>query len=105
VTEAVNGEQAIDICRQKLFDIIVMDQYMEESGGVMIGTEVITALREMKVTSIIIGCSGNDVEAEFIASGADLVWKKPLPMNEVIVEQLRLKLQSRQVQTNASSMA
>lgn len=97
VTEAMNGEQALLICEHQIFDFIVMDQYMEESGGTVLGTDVILTLRQkMKVTSIIIGCSGNDLDAEFFASGADFVWKKPMPSNVEIIQQFRRKLYQRQ---------
>jgi two-component system, sensor histidine kinase len=90
VTEAVNGEQALLLCEQKPFDVIVMDQYMEESGGVMLGTDVIAALRELnRSAALIIGCSGNDLDAKFLAAGADFVWKKPIPTNAEIIHQFR----------------
>jgi hypothetical protein len=66
-----------------------MDNYMEEAGGVLRGTEVVCALRSMQVESVIIGCSGNHLESEFKAAGADLVWMKPVPSNEEIILQFR----------------
>jgi hypothetical protein len=57
---AVNGEEALEIVRERSFDIIICDQYMEESGGVLVGTDVIIAMRREKVQSLIVGCSGND---------------------------------------------
>jgi CheY-like chemotaxis protein len=90
VTEAVNGEQALSLCEQKTFDVIVMDQYMEESGGVMLGTDVIAALRQLnRSAALIIGCSGNDLDDTFLAAGADFVWKKPIPTNAEIIHQFR----------------
>ena len=46
--EAVNGEEALKICAStpQEFDIIVVDQYMEEAGGVMLGTDVVMAMKE-----------------------------------------------------------
>jgi CheY-like chemotaxis protein len=105
VTEAVNGEQALAICETQQFDVIVMDQYMEESGGVMVGTDAIYALRRQQIggtvqrsLTLIIGCSGNDVDDKFLAAGADLVWKKPMPSNVEIIQQIRqgLRLKRRQ---------
>lgn len=92
VTEAVNGEQALVICNREVFDVIIVDQYMEEAGGVMVGTDVIIAMRRSRVASIIIGCSGNDLDDEFHAAGADLIWKKPMPSNAEIIRQLRHEL-------------
>jgi signal transduction histidine kinase/CheY-like chemotaxis protein len=84
VAEACTGEEALLICGKQDFDVIIVDQYMEEAGGVMVGTDAIYALRRMGVTSIVIGCSGNDLDAEFIDAGVDIVWQKPIPSNEEI---------------------
>ena len=37
ITMAVNGEEALEIVRERSFDIIICDQYMEESGGILVG--------------------------------------------------------------------
>jgi CheY-like chemotaxis protein len=74
VQEASTGEQALMICcgtdegsdaeyhrhdsRHQAFDIIVVDQFMEESGGVLVGTDVVIALRRSKLDCVIIGNSG-----------------------------------------------
>jgi len=89
ISEAATGEAALSICEMENFDVIVMDQYMEEAGGVLVGTDVITTMRRSNVDAFIIGCSGNDLEAPFLSAGADLVWGKPLPSNSVIKQQLR----------------
>jgi hypothetical protein len=69
---------------------------MEEAGGVMVGTDVVFAMRRQKLDSIIIGCSGNDMDELFKESGADWVWKKPMPSNSIIVKQLRSGLKKRE---------
>ncbi len=89
IAEAATGEQALEICAKEKFDVIVVDQYMEEAGGVMVGTDVIFAMRRMKIDSIIIGCSGNEMDDVFKEAGADWVWGKPMPSNEVTIMQLR----------------
>jgi CheY-like chemotaxis protein len=89
IAEASTGEEALTLCKDRSFSIIIMDYYMEEAGGVLRGTEVICMLRSMQVDSVIIGCSGNHLEIEFKESGADLVWMKPLPSNEEIIVQFR----------------
>lgn len=89
VSEASTGEEALQMCGIEKFDIIIVDQYMEEAGGVMVGTDVIYTLRRMGVDSIIIGCSGNDLDEEFNDAGVDLVWPKPIPTNEEIIRQIR----------------
>jgi len=89
IKEASTGEEALVICSKESFDIIVVDQYMEEAGGVMVGTDVVFAMRRMRIGSIIIGCSGNDMEDLFREAGADWVWGKPMPSNKTTIRQLR----------------
>jgi hypothetical protein len=52
-------------------------------------------MRREKVQSLIVGCSGNDLNSEFFEAGADLVWGKPLPSNTDIIRQFRQGLQER----------
>jgi CheY-like chemotaxis protein len=89
IMEAATGEEALLICGTEKFDVIVVDQYMEEAGGVMVGTDVVFAMRRMRIDSIIIGCSGNDMDEQFLEAGADWVWKKPMPSNSKIITDLR----------------
>jgi signal transduction histidine kinase len=89
ITEATNGETALKMCETESFDLIVMDQFMEDAGGLLLGTDTILALRRQGVKSMIIGCSGNDLDNDFLESGADRCWQKPLPANETIIRQLR----------------
>lgn len=88
VAEACTGEEALLLCGMQDFDVIIVDQYMEEAGGVMVGTDAIFALRRMGVDAIIIGCSGNDLDEEFVDAGVDIVWQKPIPSNEEIKVQI-----------------
>lgn len=89
IVEAATGEEALEICETEQFDVIIVDHYMEEAGGVMVGTDVVYAMRRMKIDAIIIGCSGNDLMEEFKQAGADWVWQKPMPSNAIIIAQLR----------------
>ena len=75
--------------------IWTVDQYMEEAGGVLVGTDVVYAMRRMRIESVIIGCSGNDLSEEFTEAGADWVWQKPMPSNAEIIAHLRLALKKR----------
>ena len=88
-------QDALKICENQKFDVIVVDQYMEGAGGVMVGTDVVFAMRRMKIDSIIIGCSGNDMNDQFKEAGSDWVWGKPMPSNETTIQQLRSALSSR----------
>jgi len=46
----------------------------------------------MKINSIIIGCSGNDINELFLEAGSDWVWGKPMPPNKKILMQLKSAL-------------
>lgn len=89
LTEAATGEEALEILSHKAFDVIIMDHYMEEAGGVMVGTDAVFAMRRMRVESTIVLCSGNDIQNEAMEAGADYCWRKPIPSNDEIIEQFR----------------
>merc|ERR1711935_380724 len=89
ITEVSTGEEALAICNKTDFDVIIMDQHMDSAGGVILGTDTVMAMRRRKINSVIVGCSGNDIDGEFMESGTDWVMKKPTPPNEVIVGKLR----------------
>lgn len=103
ITEAATGEEALEICGKEKFDVIVADQYMEEAGGVMVGTDVVFAMRRMRIDSVIIGCSGNDMGTQFFEAGADWVWQKPMPSNAKIIQDLRTSLNKRAQKKAAQS--
>jgi hypothetical protein len=65
---------------------------MESANGVLLGTEAIAEMRKQKLGSVIVGNSGNDLQAEFENCGADLFWTKPLPSNIEMVQQLHTAL-------------
>lgn len=89
IIQAPNGETALNLCEKETFDVIVMDQFMEDAGGLLLGTDTILALRRQGVQSMIIGCSGNDLESDFLEAGADRCWQKPLPANAEIIRQFK----------------
>merc|ERR1712238_261420 len=39
ITEAPTGEKALEICKEMKFDVIIVDQHMEEAGGLLAGTD------------------------------------------------------------------
>lgn len=63
----------------------------------MVGTDVVYAMRRMRIDSIIIGCSGNDLSEEFTEAGADWVWQKPMPSNAEIIAHLRRAMKKNRV--------
>jgi PAS domain S-box-containing protein len=96
ITEASTGEEALEICTQRKFDVILVDQHMEEAGGVLLGTDTVVAMRRRKIDAVIVGCSGNDIDDQFMEAGTDWVMKKPTPPNDVIAKKLRQLLARRQ---------
>ena len=83
ITEASSGETAIKLAESasEPFDVIFMDMYMASAEKQLLGTEAVQELRSAGVTGIICGCSGNDMESEFKANGADAFLLKPLPFS------------------------
>ena len=57
-------------------DLIVLDEHMP---GSIPGTAAMVALRGAGCEAVIAGFSGNCMEGEHRAAGADLSWSKPLP--------------------------
>ena len=102
ITEASTGEEALDLINEEInkisnggvgipqlpYDVIIVDHYMEQAGGIMVGTDAVIAMRRIGLKSFIIGCSGNDMEQQFFDAGADVVWKKPMPSNPVMIQQI-----------------
>ena len=48
ITEACTGEEALTVCSDSTFDVVIMDQYMEEAGGTMLGTDAVYASKSHK---------------------------------------------------------
>ena len=73
--------------------IVITDQYMEGSGGTMLGTDFVRILREKRgFEGAVIGWSGNgEIEAEYMEAGATLFWEKP-PRPAQVEKDLRLAL-------------
>jgi CheY-like chemotaxis protein len=88
---ASNGEAALLLCeaREEGFDLVVIDENMQSTGGVLLGHEVVQEMRHRlgMTRTAIIGCSGNAATCaeDFLASGADEVWSKPTPSVESMV--------------------
>ncbi len=99
ILEACTGEDAMKICEQEDFDVIIMDNFMEKAGGVMLGTDAVIAMRSMGICALIIGCSGNDLDQEFRSAGAEFFWGKPLPSDAEIVRQIQVGVPRKAEQT------
>jgi len=96
---AFTGEQAIELMDAgRVFDLIVMDENLQDEGGVLTGTETTRLIRERelmksiegdeageKERALIFGFSGNctpEDQARGRESGQDWFWAKPPPNSE-----------------------
>jgi CheY-like chemotaxis protein len=73
-------------------DLILMDEHLEISGGVLTGSQTTKLLRDLGCECTIIACTGNCMpsdRAHYKAAGADHVWPKPYPAIEVMAQDLQ----------------
>ena len=93
ITMAENGEDALNLLRERTFDIAVLDEHFGVKGT-LAGTDVsrIFRLEQPDSTVLIIGCTGNTgwETHEQLArqSGQQATWGKPLPMPSDLREDL-----------------
>lgn len=71
ITEACNGETAIEKAENERFDLIFLDQYMASVEKQLLGTETCRMMRAKGVDSILCGLSANDKREIFMQAGAD----------------------------------
>ena len=91
---ADNGEQALEkIDGNDEFDLIIMDENMQETGGVLLGSETTVLIRKREGgdghRALIIANSGNCTEEDREMgrkSGQDGFWEKPLPSAEQMLQ-------------------
>eukprot|EP00603_Paraphysomonas_imperforata_P008717 CAMPEP_0114429202 /NCGR_PEP_ID=MMETSP0103-20121206/9348_1 /TAXON_ID=37642 ORGANISM="Paraphysomonas imperforata, Strain PA2" /NCGR_SAMPLE_ID=MMETSP0103 /ASSEMBLY_ACC=CAM_ASM_000201 /LENGTH=334 /DNA_ID=CAMNT_0001598499 /DNA_START=246 /DNA_END=1250 /DNA_ORIENTATION=- len=101
VEGAENGECALNLIETspRVPDVIIIDQYMQSSGGRLLGHEVVAELRRNPIfdTAVIVGCTGSAEEAAplFLDAGCDAVWSKPMPSKEEAQSQIIALLEKR----------
>jgi CheY-like chemotaxis protein len=94
---ATTGEEALKKCHDlhtwavppQQIDLILMDEHLETTGGVLTGSETTKALRTGGCKSVICACSGNCMQEDidhYLAAGADKVWPKPYPDVQAVTE-------------------
>jgi CheY-like chemotaxis protein len=116
---AIHGEEALLMIREKeekdgsFYDLIILDQSLSGSGGILMGYEVSEQIREWEKTlkdkdgghihrSIIVSSSGNNTKKDiekYLAHGMDLCWEKPVPPTEKMFQEL-LVMHSRSEKTS-----
>ena len=94
VDVADNGENALEkLDGNDEFDLIIMDENMQEAGGVLLGSETTALIRKRERADahkvLIIANSGNCTGADREMgrkSGQDGFWEKPLPSAEQMLQ-------------------
>jgi len=87
VTEATSAEEAVLLATETAFEVIVMDEIFAPGVDAMRGSAAITDVRAHEARAsvarraVIVSCTGNAASSltNLDASGADLVWGKPMP--------------------------
>ncbi|KAL7559966.1 hypothetical protein ACA910_022456 [Epithemia clementina (nom. ined.)] len=95
VEQAESGESAIrQVSTDQNFALIFMDQYMSNAPAKqdLTGTETIHIMRAQGVESRICGLSANDLENNFLESGANYFRLKPIPRDSEAMERWLAKL-------------
>ena len=80
VSYANNGQEALDLCQEEVFDLILMDMQMPIMGGL----EAVTTLRSRDYNGAIVMLTANAFEKEkqaCISAGCDNFLMKPLDIN------------------------
>lgn len=104
-----NGECALNLMEStpRVPDVIIVDQYMQTSGGRLLGHEVVAELRKNPAfdSAVIIGCTGSaDIATpHFLEAGCDAVWSKPMPSKEEAQAQITSFLERRKKNSVRSS--
>jgi len=86
VTEATTAEEAVLLATETAFEVIVMDEIFAPGVDAMRGSAAIIDVRAHEARAgvarraVIVSCTGNVSSLTNLdASGADLVWGKPMP--------------------------
>ena len=86
VTEATSAEEAVLLATETAFEVIVMDEIFAPGVEAMRGSAAIIDVRAHEARAgvarraVIVSCTGNVSSLTNLdASGADLVWGKPMP--------------------------
>ena len=90
ITEADNGKKGVELCRTRKFDLVMVDIFMPEMGGI----EFIKELQQFSPETKIIAMSGGEEHHFFtsniplnsaIAKGALRSFKKPFQIKDLLL--------------------
>ncbi|MEM9100868.1 MAG: two-component regulator propeller domain-containing protein [Pseudomonadota bacterium] len=104
VDTALNGQQAVEKCAHKHYDIILMDVQMPEMDGLTATREIVNQ-RTQPCHQHIIAMTANAMEGDkekCIAAGMDSYLPKPVKMSQ-LRQQLYMALQDQDVELNVHS--
>jgi DNA-binding response OmpR family regulator len=76
---ARNGEEALDIIKNKSCSLLITDMDMP----LMDGIELVRKIRKINISLPIIGMSIENKESEFLKAGADYFLLKPFSLNNL----------------------
>ena len=86
LTTATSGQESIDICREKVFDIIFMDHMMSGMDGVEAMKRIRTDVSGLNVSIPIVALTANAMSSAkqmFLAEGFDGFVSKPVETEEL----------------------
>ena len=86
VTTVTSGQESIDICREKVFDIIFMDHMMSGMDGVEAMKRIRTDISGLNATIPIVALTANAMSSAkqmFLAEGFDGFVSKPVETDEL----------------------
>jgi len=93
---ATTGEETLKKCGEedgKEYAVIIIDEFMAEAGGTLLGTEVTKLLRQRKryEATVIVGCTGNCTDedrSKSLLAGQDIFWGKPVPASHKALDDI-----------------
>jgi CheY-like chemotaxis protein len=91
VTTASDGEKAIDILQEIKPDILITDLMLPSVSGGDLIRHVRHTAELSRIPIVVISAYGDHYEADALAAGADVVFKKPLDSNALVDAVKRLK--------------
>jgi anti-sigma regulatory factor (Ser/Thr protein kinase) len=95
ISEANTAEEAIIKVEQEKFDVVIMDQNMENKGGIIKGKDALIKIHNDGYKCICILCSGDDIES---CNEIQINWGKPIPSTEIIFKQLKNIFQRKEIE-------
>lgn len=81
VTEATNGQEAVQILTQNTFDLLILDLAMPEINGVGVIRQISNQSKHRQM-SIVVMTANPHMATDEVSSNADFVMHKPIAVEE-----------------------